>query len=315
MDRFSSFQLLNFLCVFPLVSMVIKQEKIVLVQPHETATAEACVFKDLFVSNKSSAKIRCGAECNKLRSGRCYFVDVINGNPPLCRLITGFKTPKNVSSGHLSDQYVRYKKYDAYYNSLATGQDSPCTVSLTTGRMIPALCHYGEHNWTVIQRRIDGSVNFQRNWRDYEEGFGTFDSEFWIGNRNLHYLTSDGLTYLRVELMMDSCAWRYADYGQFIVKGAMDNYRLFVANYSGTAGDSFFYQNNAQFSTYDNDHDTNMFKHCAGIYKAGWWYTSCHFANLNGEYGNDNQLEGINWLTWTGVSYSMKEARMMLRRP
>lgn len=110
MDRFSSFQLLNFLCVFPLVSMVIKQEKIVLVQPHETATAEACVFKDLFVSNKSSAKIRCGAECNKLRSGRCYFVDVINGNPPLCRLITGFKTPKNVSSGHLSDQYVRYKK-------------------------------------------------------------------------------------------------------------------------------------------------------------------------------------------------------------
>lgn len=110
MDRFSSFQLLNFLCVFPLVFMVIKQEKIVLVQPHETATAEACVFKDLFVSNKSSAKIRCGAECNKLRSGRCYFVDVINGNPPLCRLITGFKTPKNVSSGHLSDQYVRYKK-------------------------------------------------------------------------------------------------------------------------------------------------------------------------------------------------------------
>lgn len=107
-------------------------------------------------------------------------------------------------------------------------------------------------------------------------------------------------------------------YGPLVPSGvvtAMIVILLLLFFYHSHTGDSFYYQNNAQFSTYDNDHDTNMFKHCAGIYKAGWWYTSCHFANLNGEYGNDNQLEGINWLTWTGVSYSMKEARMMLRRP
>lgn len=110
MDRFSSFQLLKFLCVFPLVSMVIKEQKYVLTEPHETATAEVCVLKDVFVSNRSSAKIQCGAECNKVQFGRCKFVDVINGDPPICRLITGFKTPEKVSPGHLSDQFVRYKK-------------------------------------------------------------------------------------------------------------------------------------------------------------------------------------------------------------
>lgn len=33
----------------------------------------------------------------------------------------------------------------------------------------------------MIQRRMDGSVNFYRGWDEYRNGFGNVDSEFWIG--------------------------------------------------------------------------------------------------------------------------------------
>ena len=37
------------------------------------------------------------------------------------------------------------------------------------------------HNWTVIQRRVDDSVNFYRNWADYRAGFGEIggDTNLW----------------------------------------------------------------------------------------------------------------------------------------
>lgn len=36
--------------------------------------------------------------------------------------------------------------------------------------------------WTVIQKRIDGSVNFNRAWEDYKNGFGSASGEYWIAS-------------------------------------------------------------------------------------------------------------------------------------
>lgn len=46
-----------------------------------------------------------------------------------------------------------------------------------------------------------------RDWADYEQGFGDFaspDGEYWLGNKNLHYLTSQGKLYAIINICYEN---------------------------------------------------------------------------------------------------------------
>ena len=125
--------------------------------------------------------------------------------------------------------------------------------------------------WTVFQRRQDGSVDFYRNWTDYQAGFGDVSGEFWLGNDNLVKLTSDdsrGTWELRVDLedWDNNTAWaKYADFSIM-----QELYTLNIGQYdvSSTAGDSLWNIKGYPFSTKDRDNDGYSTGNCANGRKA-----------------------------------------------
>lgn len=184
-------------------------------------------------------------------------------------------------------------------------------------RGIPVICDMTTDGggWLVFQQRKDGTVDFTRDWSAYQFGFGEKDGEFWLGNEALHLITSQASYELRVELEDYEDERRHAVYRLFHVGSRDTAFRLSVGGYSGDAGDSLSSHNGAMFSTIDRDNDMSEGS-CATAYKSGWWYTNCLDACLNGRYlagPHESIADGINWVTWKGLNYSLKISRMMLR--
>jgi hypothetical protein len=170
--------------------------------------------------------------------------------------------------------------------------------------------------WTVVQRRVNGTVDFYRTWNEYAVGFGTA-AEYWIGNNRLAAMTAAGVE-LRIDMMRTNLQVADARYSNFRVTGAADAYRLASASWvGGTAGDSLGGHVGAQFTTKDVSHDqVDPSNNCAMQYKGAWWYTSCHSANLNGLYLNGvhtSYADGIEWRTWTGYYESLGKVEMKVR--
>jgi len=77
--------------------------------------------------------------------------------------------------------------------------------------------------WTVFQRRLDGSVNFYLGWKEYKNGFGRVDGEFWLGLDKIHRLASQSSNVLRVDLEDFAQATAYAATDHFVVEDESKN--------------------------------------------------------------------------------------------
>jgi len=151
----------------------------------------------------------------------------------------------------------------------------------------------------VVQKRIDGSVDFNRNWTEYEEGFGTLPAddkdttgEFWIGLYSLHCLTGNGRRWqLRIDYTLTNGSRGYLSYNHFKVGSVDRQYPLTISGFEGRTTDPFTYSlNTLPFTTKDKDNDKSR-RNCAtssqhGFNAGGWWYKSCSYIHLNHQYNN-----------------------------
>ncbi|XP_067631731.1 protein scabrous [Eurosta solidaginis] len=177
------------------------------------------------------------------------------------------------------------------------------------GQERPRMVQCTADGWTMVQRRFDGSADFNRSWADYAAGFGQPAGEYWIGNEQLHHLTRNNCTQLRV-LMKDiyDNVW-LAQYDHFYISSREDGYRLNTAGYNGNASNALDYQQDMQFSAIDVDRDISQ-THCAANYEGGWWFSHCQHANLNGRYNL-----GLTWFDAARNEWiAVKSSEMLIKR-
>ncbi|XP_062260801.1 angiopoietin-related protein 4 [Platichthys flesus] len=176
--------------------------------------------------------------------------------------------------------------------------------------------------WTVIQRRQDGSVDFDQQWHAYQKGFGNLNGEFWLGLEKIHTIAKDGGYILNIKL---------SDWGDdlasvrlpFRLGGEETKYTLQtleVGTFStletslGTDATS-----GLPFSTSDQDNDQKNDLNCAKHLSGGWWFSNCGRSNLNGRYFQSpppkqrhQRKQGIFWKTWRGRYYPLKTSMIMI---
>ncbi|XP_075149951.1 uncharacterized protein LOC142224027 [Haematobia irritans] len=169
--------------------------------------------------------------------------------------------------------------------------------------------------WIPILRRQDGSVDFNRNWTDYKNGFGDVNGEFFIGLEKLHKMTTNEPAKELLVILIDfGIDLHYAIYDQFQIAEESEKYTLTeLGEYSGNTGDSLRMHKGSKFSTKDQ-HNSAYPINCATLFFGGWWFMTdyCYNSFLSGIYKTE---KGDGGIMWTDLKYgnSMAYAEMLIR--
>ncbi|XP_060654969.1 fibrinogen-like protein 1 [Drosophila nasuta] len=162
--------------------------------------------------------------------------------------------------------------------------------------------------WIVIQQRVGGNENFNRDWATYRKGFGSFESDFFLGLEKLHRITSLQRFELYIHLVTRYGSAYNARYDDFKISDEDNGYSLSLGKCNGTIlEDALRDSENMKFTTFDHDNDKAFYGNCAVWNEGGWWYNSCSACPLNAPYER--------YLSWRVNGYILLEEVKMLIRP
>ena len=143
--------------------------------------------------------------------------------------------------------------------------------------------------WTAIQRRNKGATAFPVSLAAYENGFGSVDGEFWLGNKKIHRLGEGQMLAIAYD---NSSSFTYDLYHSFYVDGLSSALR--VGARSGTAAQSFIDTNGADPRVFAAPKGLEPPSICFQPSDGGWWFApnNCDGKNLN----TKKQSCGESWL-------------------
>ncbi|XP_069336189.1 angiopoietin-related protein 3 isoform X2 [Eulemur rufifrons] len=170
--------------------------------------------------------------------------------------------------------------------------------------------------WTLIQRRTDGSQNFNETWENYKHGFGRLDGEFWLGLEKIYSIVKHSNYNLRFELEDWKDDKHYIEYS-FHLGDHETNYTLHLVEITGNIPNALPEHKDLVFSTWD--HKAKGHFNCPESSSGGWWWHDvCGENNLNGKYNKPRtkskpeRRRGICWKSQNGKLYSIKSTKMLI---
>lgn len=169
------------------------------------------------------------------------------------------------------------------------------------------------HGWLVIQQRINGIEDFNRDWTKYRDGFGAFQNDFFLGLEKIHQLTISQRYELYIYMENYKIGNTWAHYDDFHVGSESEGYKLSkLGKFNGnTLKNNLALHEGNKFSTYDRDNDNWDIVNCARDHTGGWWFGNCGYCNLNGKFINKNEW-GMKAVYWEDYN-PLKKVKMLIR--
>ena len=316
---------MGWLCLLQLViciciKLIASQSQDVTFQPvkHDATIVGVAPFYNQTTFSVTECYLTCIRESDK-----CYFVEVANVNEAWsCKLfhfiqdITKYLKP--LKGSEISAVPNKIPRDCMELKSFGL-KDGVYAIQNKKGSSIKVFCDMTTDGggWIVMQKRFDGSVDFNRDWNNYRNGFGDVKGEHWIGNEFVHQYTNAYPT----EMMVEGIAFDGTN-----ASAKMQNFKLsneaskYIFEYDTCDGlcANWFYVIGKKFTTLDNDNDWSNGGNCAMAYSGGgWWYQNCFHVNLNGKYSAVQSVQfalGIHWDDFRRRYESLKNTTMLVRR-
>ncbi|ESO85003.1 hypothetical protein LOTGIDRAFT_131290 [Lottia gigantea] len=173
------------------------------------------------------------------------------------------------------------------------------------GKPFEVLCIFDYGGYTTIHKRefLPGCTDFNRNWKDYRNGFGSMHTCFWLGlDKIYHVLQNNGVNDFRMDIHLknDKGKTCQTDINLFNMGNEKTNYTVKIHSVNIVKDpwcDGMFTSlepDDQPFTTYDhNSGNTDCINHEG----SGWWFaddTECSYSNLNAKATNGNIIIKTN---------------------